>query len=70
MNPADCMLDSVDKAFKKYDAHPSICKIRENFKITNKFEFSEVFTSDIAVQIKQLNSKKASPFDGIQVKNT
>ena len=59
------MLDSVDKAVRKYDAHPSICKIRENVKITNKFELSEVSTSDIAVQIKQVNSKKASPVDSI-----
>ena len=63
--PTNGMLDSVDKAVRKYDAHPSICKIRENVKITNKFELSEVSTSDIAVQIKQLNSKKASPVDSI-----
>ena len=63
--PTDDILDSVDKAVRKYDAHPSICKIRENVKIANKFEFSEVSTSDIATQIKQLNSKKASPVDSI-----
>ena len=40
-------------------------QIRENVKIANKFEFSEVSTSDIATQIKQLNSKKASPVDSI-----
>ena len=61
----DDILDSVDKAVRKYDAHPSICKIRENVKIANKFEFSEVSTSDIATQIKQLNSKKAPPVDSI-----
>ena len=59
------MLDSVDKAVRKYDAHLSICKIRENVKITNKFEFSEVSTSDAAVQIKQLNWRKASPVNSI-----
>jgi len=59
------MLDSVDKAIRKYDGHPSICKISENVEITNKFEFSEVSTGDAAVQIKQLNSKKASPVDSI-----
>ena len=63
--PTDGMLDSVDKAVRKYDAHLSICKIRENVKITNKFEFSEVSTSDAAVQIKQLSSRKASPVDSI-----
>ena len=57
--------NSVDKAVRKYDAYPSICKIRENVKITNKFKFSEVSTSDIAVQIKQVNSRKASPVDSI-----
>ena len=62
------MLDSVDKTFRKYDAHPSICKIRENVKITNNFEFSEVSTNSIAVQIKQLISKKASPVDSIPVR--
>ena len=50
--PTDGILDSVDKAVRKYDAHPSICKIRENVKIANKFEFSEVSTSDIATQIR------------------
>ena len=65
--PKDSVLDSVDKAVRKYDAHPSICKIRENVKFTKKFEFSEV-SSDIAVQIKQLNSKKASPVDSIPVR--
>ena len=44
---------------------PSIRKIRENDKMANKFEFSEVSTSDIAFQIKQLNSKKASPVHSI-----
>ena len=59
------MLDSVDKAVRKFDAHPSICKIRENVKIANKFDFIEFSTSDITAQIKQLNSKKASPVDSI-----
>ena len=53
--PTDGILDSVDKAIRKYDAHSSICKVRENVKITNNIEFSEVSTSDIAVQLKQLN---------------
>ena len=61
----DGILDPVDKAIMKYDAHPSICKIREKVKIANKFEFSEVSTCHIATQIKQLNSKKASPVDSI-----
>ena len=55
--PTDGILDAVDKAVRKYDVHPSICKIKENVKIANKFEFSEVSTCDIAIQIKQLNSK-------------
>ena len=67
--PTNGMLDSVNKTVRKYDAHPSICKIRENVKITNKFEFSEVSTSDIAVQIKPINSKKASPVDSIPERN-
>ena len=65
MLPTHGILDAVDKAVRKYDAHPSICKIRENVKIANEFEFSEVSTCDIAIQIKQLNSKKASPVDSI-----
>ena len=67
--PTDGMLDSVNKTVRKYDAHPSICKIRENVNITNKFEFSEVSTSDITVQIKPINSKKASPVDSIPERN-
>ena len=47
--PRDGILHPIDKAVRKYDAHPSICKIRDNIKFTNKFEFSEVSTCDIAV---------------------
>ena len=28
--PTDGILDPIDKAVRKYDAHPSICKIRDN----------------------------------------
>ena len=68
--PTDGILHAVDKAVRKYDAHPSICKIRENVKIANKFEFKEVSICDIAIQIKQLNSKMASPVDSIPARIT
>ena len=47
MLPTDDILDSVDKAVRKYDAHPSICKIREELKagdITSLFKQEDAFS--------------------------
>ena len=63
--PTDDIQDPVEKAIKKYDAHPSICKIKENHKITNKFEFREVSIREIATQIKLVNTNKASPVESL-----
>ena len=49
----------------KFQSHPSICKIKENTTSSVKFDFREVTTEDVAVQIKKLNSKKASPINSI-----
>lgn len=57
--------DPIEKAIRRYGAHPSICRITENVKIIDKFNFKEVSTADIAKQIIQLNSHKASPVDSI-----
>ena len=49
----------------KFQSHPSICKIKENTTSSVKFDFREVTTEDVAVHIKKLNSKKASPINSI-----
>ena len=49
----------------KFQSHPSICKIKENTTPSVKFDFREVTTEDVAVQIKELNSSKASPINVI-----
>ena len=55
------MLDPIDKSVKRYEAHPSICKIKNTVKCSDKFEFRKVTTEEVAINIKQLNPRKASP---------
>ncbi len=52
--------DPVEKAIKKYDDHSSICKIKEKFKKTHKFEFRDVSIDEIATQIRVVKTKEAS----------
>ena len=66
--PTNDILDPIDKAIKKFEAHPSICKIKEQAKFSNKFEFREVTVEEVAVKIQQLNPSKASPVDCIPAK--
>ena len=63
--PTNDIVDPIDNAVMKFQSHPSICKIKENTTSSVKFDFREVTTEDVAVQIKKLNSKKASPINSI-----
>ena len=63
--PTDDIVDPIDKAVMKFQSHPSICKIKENATSSVKFDFREVATEDVAVQIKTLNSNKAPPINSI-----
>ena len=65
MLPADEIQDPIDKAVRKFDSHPSICKIKENTTFSERFEFREVAVKDVAVQIRKFNTNKASPVNSI-----
>ena len=66
--PTSDILDPIDKSVKKYEAHPSICKIKDTVKFSDKFEFRKVTTEEDAIKIRQLNPRKASPADCIPAK--
>ena len=52
--------DPIDKSIKKYVAHPSICKIKNTMKFSDKSKFRKVTTEEVAIKIRQLNPRKAS----------
>lgn len=66
--PTNDVVDPIDKAVMKFELHPSICKVKENTPSSEKFYFREVAIEDVAVQIKKLNSNKASPINSIPVR--
>ena len=66
--PTSDILDPIDKSVEKYEAHPSICKIKNTTKFSDKFEFRKVTTEEVAIKISQLNPRKASPADCIPAK--
>ena len=59
--------DPVDIAIKKFQTQPSILNIKENIE-SSMFSFNEVDLSDIEMELKNLNSKKASTFKNITSK--
>ena len=66
--PTSDMLDPVEKSVRKYEAHPSICKIKNTMILSGKFEFRKVTTEEVVINIRQLNPRKASPVDCIPAK--
>ena len=66
--PTSDILDQIDKSVNRYEAHPSICKIKNTVKCSGKFEFKKVTTEEVTIKIKQLNPRKASPADCIPAK--
>ena len=58
-------MDPIDKAVMKFQSCPSICKIKEKTTSSVKFDFREVATEDVAIQIKKLNSNMASSINSI-----
>ena len=56
----------AEEAIRKYEIHPSILSIQENVILDSvSFSFDGVTEEDIRLEIKCLNSKKASTFMGI-----
>ena len=60
--------DIIDPIIRKYRTHPSILKIKENVRVENKFEFVEMTSNEIEIEIKKLDIKKASMEDDIPAK--
>ena len=65
MLSADDIQDPIDRAIRKFDSRPSICKVEGNTTSSKRFEFREVAVEDVAVQIRKLETNKASPINSI-----
>ena len=68
MLPTSDILDPIDKSVKRYEADPSICKIKNTVQCSDKFESRKVTTEEVTIKIKQLNPRRASPADCIPAK--
>ena len=73
--PTDCLNDTsgindpIQAIIRKYENHPSILNINERIEYDSiKFSFNNIEFSDIMLQIKHLNPKKANSFQGIPAK--
>ena len=53
---------------KKYENHPSICKIQNNVNAEDNFDFCPVIISQVQKMIKNMNQKKAQGWDNIPTK--
>ena len=58
----------IESVILKYKLHPSILKIKQNFKIETKFKFEDTTEEDTYSKIKSLDPKKACIQDDIPVK--
>ena len=59
LNSADHLQDPIDKALHKFNAHPSILKIRERVK-GGTFRFSNMTQKEVVSEINSLNPNKAN----------
>ena len=68
LNGTENLIDPLEIALKKFESHPSIIEIKEKDFVEAKFSFSKVTISDIEIEIRHLNIKKASTFLNISAK--
>ena len=59
--------DPVTRAIRKYDAHPSILKIKENIIEVGSFSFHSIDLESVVNEIASLCTSKATPKDSIPV---
>ena len=64
----DCDQDFISNIVLHYKDHPSIIKIRETTNINDHFHFTPVSVEQSTENIKGLDKKKASTFNGIPSK--
>ena len=68
LNRTDDLTNPVDVALKMFENHPSIIDIKEKITVEVKFSFSKVAISDIKIEIRNLDIKKAGTFINISAK--
>ena len=59
--------DPIEVTIKKYEIHRSILKISNLIK-SPKFSFNEIHPNEVEIELKYLNTSKASTFNNIPVK--
>ena len=64
----DVLFAPVEIPIKKYENHPSVIAITENFNFTMRFEFEEVNLKDIEKEILNPITKKAVASNSIPAK--
>ena len=60
--------ENIDNIIKKYKEHPSILKIEGNVKVQTKFNFSDITSNEIEIEIRKLDPKKATMENDIPTK--
>ena len=60
--------ENIDNIIKKYKIHPSILKIEENVKVQTKFNFGDITSNEIEIEIRKLDSTKATMENDIPAK--
>ena len=60
--------EGITNCLKKFQNHPSILKLKEEYKITESFSFNSVVTKDIELIINGLNKKSATVYNDIPTK--
>ena len=60
--------DPLLRAIKKYSKHPSVLRVKQFFKNPTEFSFVPVDKDVIEKEIKNLDTKKTAPKNGIPVK--
>ena len=59
---------NIDEIIRNYETHPSILKIRENIKVTDKFAFNDTTPQYFKDEIRKLDPTKASIGNDIPAK--
>ena len=67
-NESSTILDTVERAIKKYEINPSILLIKNKIGNEKSFKFEAISVSDIEKEIKTINPKKATPSENIPPK--
>ena len=66
--PTDGIVDPINVAITKYNLHPSVKRIKDNFHPFRMFEFVPVSMENIYKQLDRLDPKKATPLGSIPAK--